>query len=48
MPHKRLIDLYNAIGFHRHGKTEFYRDFIAHLRNVDGSLCRCRGSVAEW
>src|SRR5262249_1019611 len=24
--------LYNAIGFHRHGKTEFYRDFIAHLR----------------
>ncbi len=33
MPRKRLIDLYNAIGFHRHGKTEFYRDFIAHLRN---------------
>jgi isocitrate dehydrogenase kinase/phosphatase len=32
MPHKRLIDLYNAIGFHRHGKTEFYRDFLAHLR----------------
>ena len=32
MPRKRLIDLYNAIGFHRHGKTEFYRDFIAHLR----------------
>ena len=32
MPRKRLIDLYNAIGFHRHGKTEFYRDFISHLR----------------
>jgi isocitrate dehydrogenase kinase/phosphatase len=32
MPRKRLIDLYNAVGFHRHGKTEFYRDFIAHLR----------------
>jgi len=32
MPRKRLIDLYNAIGFHRHGKTEFYRDFITHLR----------------
>jgi isocitrate dehydrogenase kinase/phosphatase len=32
MPHKRRIDLYNAIGFHRHGKTEFYRDFVAHLR----------------
>lgn len=33
MPRKRLIDLYNAIGFHRHGKTEFYRDFLAHLRS---------------
>jgi isocitrate dehydrogenase kinase/phosphatase len=33
MPRKRLIDLYNAIGFHRHGKTEFYRDFVAHLRS---------------
>lgn len=32
MPRKRLIDLYNAIGFHRHGKTEFYRDFLSHLR----------------
>ena len=32
MPHKRLVDLYNAIGYHRHGKTEFYRDFVAHLR----------------
>jgi isocitrate dehydrogenase kinase/phosphatase len=32
MPRKRLIDLYNAVGFHRQGKTEFYRDFIAHLR----------------
>jgi isocitrate dehydrogenase kinase/phosphatase len=32
MPRKRLVDLYNAIGFHRHGKTELYRDFVAHLR----------------
>jgi len=31
MPRKRLIDLYNAIGYHRHGKTEFYRDFVRHL-----------------
>jgi isocitrate dehydrogenase kinase/phosphatase len=42
MPRKRLIDLYNAIGFHRHGKTEFYRDFIAHLRKS-----RDRFGVAE-
>ena len=33
MPRKRLIDLYNAIGYHRHGKTEFYRDFVRHLRS---------------
>src|SRR5205823_1291607 len=31
MPAKRLADLYNAIGFNRHAKTEFYRDFIAQL-----------------
>ena len=31
MPRKRLADLYNAIGFNRHAKTEFYRDFIAQL-----------------
>jgi isocitrate dehydrogenase kinase/phosphatase len=32
MPRKRLVDLYNAIGHNRHGKTEFYRDFVAHLQ----------------
>lgn len=29
--HKRPYELYNAIGFNKHGKTEFYRDFLAHL-----------------
>jgi len=32
MPRKRLNDLYNSIGHPRHGKTEFYRDFVAHLK----------------
>ena len=31
MPLKRAADLYNAIGFNRHGKTEFYRDFVAQM-----------------
>ena len=31
MPSKRVADLYNAIGFNRHAKTEFYRDFVRHL-----------------
>jgi isocitrate dehydrogenase kinase/phosphatase len=32
MPRKRLADLYNAIGYNRHAKTEFYRDFVRHLQ----------------
>ena len=31
MPRKRLADLYPEIGFNRHAKTEFYRDFVAEL-----------------
>ncbi len=44
MPRKRLIDLYNAIGFNRHGKTEFYRDFIAHLRKSSDRFVVAEGS----
>src|SRR5262249_49984468 len=44
MPRKRLIDLYNAIGFHRHGKTEFYRDFVAHLRSSNDRFIAAEGS----
>jgi isocitrate dehydrogenase kinase/phosphatase len=44
MPRKRLIDLYNAIGFHRHGKTEFYRDFIAHLRKSSDRFVMAEGA----
>ncbi len=29
--HKRPYELYNSIGFNKHGKTEFYRDFLYHL-----------------
>lgn len=31
MPHKKRHELYTSIGFHKHGKTEFYRDFLAQL-----------------
>ncbi len=44
MPRKRLIDLYNAIGFHRHGKTEFYRDFVGHLRNSHDRFLTAEGT----
>ncbi|MEI6895710.1 MAG: bifunctional isocitrate dehydrogenase kinase/phosphatase [Colwellia sp.] len=35
MPHKTKADLYSAIGFHKQGKTQFYRDFLDHLESSD-------------
>lgn len=35
MPNKRRAELYSAIGFHKHGKTEFYRAFVEHLDDSD-------------
>lgn len=35
MPHKTKADLYSAIGFHKQGKTQFYRDFLNHLDDSD-------------
>lgn len=44
MPRKRLIDLYTAIGYNRHGKTEFYRDFIRHLHNSNDQFVAAEGA----
>lgn len=35
MPRKRIAELYIAIGYHKHGKTELYRDFLKHLATSD-------------
>lgn len=32
LPCKTKADLYTAIGLQKHGKTEFYRDFLHHLK----------------
>ena len=32
MPHKRIAELYTAIGYHKHGKTELYRDIVDFTR----------------
>ncbi|GAA5443259.1 isocitrate dehydrogenase kinase/phosphatase [Microbulbifer sp. NBRC 101763] len=32
MPLKEKSELYNSIGFHKHGKTEFYRHILAHMK----------------
>jgi isocitrate dehydrogenase kinase/phosphatase len=33
MPRKARAEIYNAIGLQKHGKSLFYRDFLAHLRH---------------
>jgi|SRR5581483_11649746 isocitrate dehydrogenase kinase/phosphatase len=35
MPRKRIAELYTSIGYHKHGKTELYRDFLRHLEQSD-------------
>jgi len=32
MPLKERSELYNSIGFHKHGKTEFYRHILSHMK----------------
>ncbi|HXN79216.1 MAG TPA: bifunctional isocitrate dehydrogenase kinase/phosphatase [Candidatus Dormibacteraeota bacterium] len=35
MPKKPIAELYIAMGHHKHGKTELYRDLLRHLRESD-------------
>ncbi|MFM7786553.1 MAG: bifunctional isocitrate dehydrogenase kinase/phosphatase [Gammaproteobacteria bacterium] len=35
MPQKSIDELYNSMGFNKHGKTEFYRDVIRHMRESE-------------
>ena len=44
MPDKRIADLYNAIGYHRHAKTEFYRDFVRHLEKSHDHFVAAEGA----
>lgn len=43
MPRKRIAELYTAIGYHKHGKTELYRDVLAHLAASDDQFEIARG-----
>ncbi|MEW6992120.1 bifunctional isocitrate dehydrogenase kinase/phosphatase [Colwelliaceae bacterium 6441] len=43
IPHKTRADLYSAIGFHKQGKTQFYRDFLHHLENSDDQFKLAEG-----
>jgi len=35
MPRKPVAELYNSIGFNKHGKTELYRSLLRHLQTTD-------------
>ncbi|GAA5140661.1 bifunctional isocitrate dehydrogenase kinase/phosphatase [Thalassotalea piscium] len=35
IPHKTRADLYSSIGFHKQGKTQFYRSLLHHLESSD-------------
>jgi isocitrate dehydrogenase kinase/phosphatase len=50
LPVKPVSELYNALGFHKHGKTEFYRDLQRHLTRTTEQFERApgeRGLVME-
>ena len=35
MPFKRIDELYNAVGFNKHGKTELFRNLMSYLQDPD-------------
>jgi isocitrate dehydrogenase kinase/phosphatase len=44
MPRKPLAEIYTAIGYNKHGKTEFYRDFLRHLDASEDQLEKAEGA----
>lgn len=44
MPWKKKEELYNSIGYHRHGKTVFYRNFLHHLQVSNDELMIAPGT----
>lgn len=43
MPRKSKADLYSAIGLHKQGKTEFYRELLNHLAQSDDQMVEAPG-----
>ncbi|WP_395344801.1 bifunctional isocitrate dehydrogenase kinase/phosphatase [Ningiella sp. W23] len=38
LPHKKHFELYTSLGFYKHGKTVFYRNFLQHLDNSNDAF----------
>lgn len=43
MPRKPVAELYNAVGFNKHGKTELFRDLMRHINTTKDSFQIARG-----
>ncbi|MBA3658468.1 MAG: bifunctional isocitrate dehydrogenase kinase/phosphatase [Gemmatimonadales bacterium] len=43
MPNKRIDELYTAIGYNKHGKTELYRTLTQHLGRPDATFAFAEG-----
>ncbi|RUO28022.1 bifunctional isocitrate dehydrogenase kinase/phosphatase [Aliidiomarina sedimenti] len=43
LPRKSKADLYSAIGLHKQGKTEFYRELLLHLQRSDDQMVAAPG-----
>lgn len=43
MPHKEVFELYNALGFSKHGKTEFYRFAVADTQSASDEYVTAPG-----
>ncbi|MCB1693060.1 MAG: bifunctional isocitrate dehydrogenase kinase/phosphatase [Pseudomonadales bacterium] len=43
LPNKKRWEMYTSLGFYKHGKTEFYRNFLAHLEHSDDKFVVAEG-----
>jgi isocitrate dehydrogenase kinase/phosphatase len=43
MPYKRVDELYNAIGYNKHGKTELFRNLLRRLEEPDARFANAEG-----
>jgi isocitrate dehydrogenase kinase/phosphatase len=43
MPFKRIDELYNAIGYNKHGKTELFRNLMSYLEHADARFAFAEG-----
>lgn len=43
LPSKKVSELYNSIGFEKHGKTVFYREYLRHMRQTEDKFVLAPG-----